>query len=194
MILKHFEPERDFSWGELDVITGYIPGKWTWATQGLLWLKRRGYEIRSIDAFDYQTFAKGGADYLIEFLGPDVGKEQIAMCDITREMELTKQFLEEVGAPVTREATLQDFRQVRRQGFVTGVNLNARALNGLGGYISHYVVLIDAGPEARTLARPGLPPRANRKVKIADFEKAWAYPDSKAKSLTAVRLATSSGT
>jgi len=42
MILKHFEPDRDYEWSELDSITGFVPGKWTWATQWLLWLKRRG--------------------------------------------------------------------------------------------------------------------------------------------------------
>jgi hypothetical protein len=49
-------------------------------------------------------------------------------------------------------------------------------------------LLIDADLKHVRLHDPGLPPDANKKVRIAEFERAWAYPDSKAKSLVAVRF------
>jgi hypothetical protein len=188
MILKYFEPQRDYSWEELDTITGFVLGKWTWATQALLWLKRRGYEIKSVDVFDYQRFVDVGSTYVLEFLGAEAGSKQIAMGDIEKERALARQYLEEIGAPLRREATLQDLRQMRRDGFLTSTNINSNALNGQPGYNGHYVLLLDVDLKTVRLHDPGLPALPNRKVKIADFEKAWAYPDSKAKSLTGVRL------
>jgi hypothetical protein len=74
--------------------------------------------------------------------------------------------------------------------FGHNVTWNTNGYNGQQGYIGHFVLLIDADQKHVRLHDPGLPPAANKKVKITDFERAWAYPDSKAKSLTAVRLPT----
>jgi hypothetical protein len=53
--------------------------------------------------------------------------------------------------------------------------------------------LLDADLKHVVIHDPGLPRRPKRRVKLADFEKAWAYPDKRAKSLAAVRLGKTNG-
>lgn len=187
MVLKHFEPNADYSWEALDEIIGFRPGNWTWPTRAMLWLKRRGYEIRSIESVNSQRLAMEGRPYFAEQYGADVAAAQFAHCDFEQEMELLKQYLAEVEIPEHREPQLQDIRHMLRDGFVPIVNVNSGALNGRNDYVGHFVVLLGADLKRIRLHDPGLPHFPNRLVKFPDFEKAWAYPDLKAKNLTGIR-------
>ncbi|MEK7102513.1 MAG: papain-like cysteine protease family protein, partial [Patescibacteria group bacterium] len=55
------------------------------------------------------------------------------------------------------------------------------------GYTGHFVVITGFGKNHFTLHDPGLPPLRNRKVSLGRFEKAWAYPNKRAKNIMAFR-------
>ena len=59
--------------------------------------------------------------------------------------------------------------------------VNSRALNNKEGYLGHSIVIIGYTNQEFVLHDPGLPPLENRRVAYELFEKAWAYPDEKAK-------------
>ena len=63
MVLKFFWPDKEFTWAELDKITAKVEGLWTWQMAGLLWLDANGFEVKDIEAFDYDQFIKKGGDY-----------------------------------------------------------------------------------------------------------------------------------
>lgn len=187
MVLKHFEPEVDYSWEQLNEITGKRPGFYTWPTRAFLWMKRRGYEIQSIDSVDFGRLVKEGRSYFSAYYGEEVATKQIAMCDFDAEMRLLEQYLTEVETPAVREPTMQDVRLMHRNGFVPIVNLNSFALNQRPGYEGHFVILLGSDMRRVQMHDPGLPAKPSRAEKHAVFEKAWAYPDKKAKGLVGVR-------
>ena len=60
MVLKYFQPEKNFSFDELDVLSDKVPGKWTWATRALINLHKMGYKLVNMEDFDYQSFSQNG--------------------------------------------------------------------------------------------------------------------------------------
>jgi hypothetical protein len=187
MMLKYFMPEKDFSWEELDKVTAKVEGLWTWPIAGILWLKKMGFDVVDIEIFDYQKFADEGEKCLFEFYGQEVGKEQVAHSDIAQERKLAKE-LSEAHMVQLRLPTIEDITDLLRDGYLIGCMLNSKALNGKVGYVGHSVVIKGVYENQLILHDPGLPPLENRKVDFTVFEKAWAYPDEKAKNILAAKI------
>ncbi len=185
MMLKYFEPDKDYSWDELDKITGKTPGFWTWSQQSSVWLQDQGYKVINIETFDYPRFVAEGSNYLIEFYGSEVAAEQIKHSDITREQQTCKRFLEVVKTEL-RLPTWPDIETLLSQGYLIGCLVNSAALDGKSGYVGHFVVLKGIDDETVTVHDPGLPALENRQITKSDFEKAWGYPNENAKNLTAM--------
>ena len=187
MILKYFEPEEEFSWENLEEISQRRPNGYTWGTAAMLWLHRRGYEIRDVGLFDSKKFTEIGAPYMIEFHGETAGRDQIANSDIDHEVRLAKEALVEIGQSPLSIPTLETFRQFKREGFLTFTLVNSAALINQPGYCGHFVLILDADHEWVKIHNPGLPGYENQRVRISTFEKAWAHSTEKSKNLTAVR-------
>lgn len=62
--LKYFYPEREYSWDELDKLTGKRDGLWTWPTYTMLNLDKLGIEVKTKANFDYSRFIDQPADTL----------------------------------------------------------------------------------------------------------------------------------
>ena len=67
-------------------------------------------------------------------------------------------------------------------------NVNSHKLNNEKGYAGHYVVMKGYSETGFVLHDPGLPAQENRFVNFEDFEKAWAYPNKKARNIIAFKL------
>lgn len=187
MILKHFQPEREFTWEELDEITGKVEGYWTWATAGLLWLPEQGYEIVNVETFDAERFSKEGGDYLIAKYGKAVAKEQIAHTpDMAREQELAKGFLAKVNVE-RRIPDLSEIEDYLRKGYLIFCNVNSKALNKKPGFTGHFVLIVGFDDKHLKMHDPGAPGHKGRIVTKNHFMKAWAYPDEDAKNFVAIR-------
>lgn len=61
MLLKYFVPSKEYSWEELEKLTGKDPGMYTWPMTGLIWLTKNGYEAKYVEYFEvsYEQFIKG---------------------------------------------------------------------------------------------------------------------------------------
>lgn len=187
MVMATFQPDREFTYDELDNISGKLPGKWTWPTASMLWMIEQGLEIKLIEEFDYKAFVDRGGDYLIERFGEEVGRAQIAMSDIEREREIARRFVKRV--PIEYRVPLVDDLLIEiKRGAVVVVNLNAAALHGHRGYSGHFVVICDVREDLIRLHDPGLPPNPNLDVSINRFNCAWGYPTERDKNLLAVNL------
>ncbi|PIZ87365.1 hypothetical protein COX93_01395 [Candidatus Nomurabacteria bacterium CG_4_10_14_0_2_um_filter_30_12] len=53
MVLKYFLSNKRYSFEELDKKTAKVKGLWMWLMASLIWLNRRGFEIKNIGMFDY---------------------------------------------------------------------------------------------------------------------------------------------
>ncbi|MBP7708188.1 C39 family peptidase [Candidatus Pacearchaeota archaeon] len=187
MVLKHFNPQRDFSWGELEKITAKAEGLWTWSTAGMVWMQKNGFEVLNVDMFDWTKFSEEGGSYLIKEYGNEVGQAQIKHSNIPQEMELAKILVKEVGIE-RRIPTKEDVKKLIEEGYLVICNVNSRKLNGREGYSGHAIVITGFDDTGFFIHDPGLPPMENRFVEYPVFEKAWAYPEEKAKNIEAYRL------
>ncbi len=187
MVMKYFWPENNYSWEKLDKITKKVSGFWTWPMAGLIWLEKNGLEVKNIENFDYSKFIKIGSQYLIEEYGENIGNEQIKHSDIDQELNIAKKFIKQIK--IERKIPKVDkIKQLLVDDYSIIVNVNSRALNREAGYVGHFIVIKGFDKQGFIINDPGLPGRENHKVDFELFEKAWAYPNEKAKNIIAFRL------
>jgi uncharacterized protein YvpB len=60
-------------------------------------------------------------------------------------------------------------------------------LVGKAGYSGHMIVVTGYDDDGIYIHDPGLPPMENKFVRFEEFEKAWAYPDRKARNIMAFK-------
>lgn len=188
MVLAYFE-KREFSFAELDRLTGKLEGKWTWPTASLIWLMETGFEIKLIEKFDYVDFADRGKDYLIEKCGQEVADAQALNSDLTREQKLAQDLLFKTKKQILdyRIPRLEDLEKLLNEDYLIICNINANCLYNQAGYSGHFVLPIAVQPQNIVLHDPGLPPSPSLIVSKTVFEKAWGYPSEENKELLAIR-------
>lgn len=188
MCLAFFEPEQSFSYDELDRISAKQEGKWTWPTASMLWLHKRGYNLKLIEDFDFADFAKRGEAYIIERCGEEVGTMQIEQSNIEQELDFAHEFSELTPNPLeVRLPDLADLKGLRDEGYLPICNVNAALLYQQKGYSAHFVLVCDLDDEHITLHDPGLPSRAYVKIRREVFEKAWAFPTERERNILALK-------
>lgn len=170
-------PERDFSWEELEEMTAKKPGLWTWTTKGLISMKRLGFTVVVLCTFDNKQLVEKKEQYLYERGGEAVAKEQIRHSDMEQELEIAEEYLRIFPDDKIVIPTIEDIKEYLNKGFLIVALLDATTLNNeKGNYVGHFVVVYDIDEKNVYFHDPGLPPQKSRKVKIADFIKAWQYP------------------
>lgn len=187
MIAKFFKPDFNIAWSEWSDITGYEEGKGTWASAGLLWFIQNGFEVRHISLFDYAAFIESGGDYLTSEYGAKVAEWQIEHSNLPLEQERSKKLLA-TNIVEYREPTIEDILRFLDEGWLVRCLVNSRRLNRKDGYFGHSIIVSGYEGDNIIIQDPGLPPVKNRKVSFADFENAWADPNTSAKELDAYKL------
>jgi len=186
MVLKYFYPKEDYSVEELDKISHKIEGKWTWPNATMVWLQAKGMEVVDVEQFDNPRFVAEGESYLIAEYGEEVARVQIENSDIEKERIIAKELLDKVKVKMT-EPKLEDIQKYLNNGYLVIVNVNSEVLGGGEGYAGHFLVVKGFNNTSLIVHDPGLPGVKNRVVDKELFEKAWAYPNSRAKNIIAIR-------
>jgi hypothetical protein len=181
MVLEYFEPNRSYTWEELDQITGHKT-PYTWPFLGLLYCQKLGLHVKTIELFDYQKFAASGYSYLVEKFGALYADTQREYSDLQEEMTNARKFigLSDVEMRVPTDA---DLRSAFDAGEATICNVNARVLQKRDGYTGHFVVLTGISDDGVWLHDPGLPSMENRYCPWSVFDQAWSYPDKEARNV-----------
>ncbi len=186
MVMKYFFPNENYSFKKLDEITAKVEGLWTWPMAGLIWLADKGVKIKVIKLFDYKKFIRFGGQYLINEFGKEVGKSQIKHSDIEQEKKIAKKFISIID--IKKEIpTVNDVKNLLVQNYIIIVNVNAKKLNNKDGYAGHFIVIKGFDDKNFYVHDPG-PQHKNLLVKFNLFEKAWAYPNERAKNIIALKL------
>lgn len=187
MVLKYFFPKRTFALRQLEEMTGFKKGLWTWPMRGVLSMLDLGFTVRDIEDFDYAAVGRDAKTYLRTIYGEQAAEEQIAHSDISE----TERAANEFARRVQTERRIPDKKDIvtfLNDGYLVLCLVNSRVLNGKRGYVGHMVVLYRQSSSSVWLHDPGLPPRPNRRVSWKVFERAWGFPDKKAKNILAFRL------
>lgn len=186
MIAEFYWPEKEYSWDELDQITGKEKDLWTWPNLGYVWLQQKGLQIIVEELFDHQAFIEKGGKYLIDFAGKVAGEESIKNSNIPLEIERAKQA---VNLLTIRKLlpNPQSIREYLEKGYLVICNVNANQLNNKSGYVGHFVLIVGFEGDDLILHDPGKPPYPFRRVSVSDFELAWGDPEERMKNLVAIK-------
>lgn len=187
IVLKYFLPKKTFTLRQLEQMTGFKKGLWTWPMRGVLSMIDLGFTVRDIEDFDYAAVGRDAKTYLRTIYGEKAADEQIAHSDIPKEERTAAEFARRV-VPELRVPDRKDIKSLLSDRYLILCLVNSKVLNGKRGYIGHFVVLYRASSFSVWLHDPGLPPRPNRRVSWKVFERAWGFPDEKAKNILAFRL------
>lgn len=187
MILKYYFPNEDYSWENLDRISAKTEGLWTWPMAGLVWLSDKGVEVKNIEAFDYKMFSKKGSDYLIEAFGKEVGESQVEHSDIRREVIIAKEFIKKIKIE-KRIPEIKDIQVLIKNDYLVMCNVNGMILNNKKGYSGHFILIKAFNDSGFIVNDPGLPEFEDRFVFFELFDKAWSYPDKKARDIKAFKI------
>ncbi len=188
MVMKYFFSNENYSFKKLDDITAKVKGLWTWPMAGLIWLAKRGViKIKVIELFDYKKFIRFGEQYLINEFGEEVGKLQIKHSNIEQEKKIAKKFISIIDIS-KKIPTIKDIENLLAQNYIIIVNVNAKKLNNKNGYAGHFIVIKGFNDKNFYIHDPGPPSHKNLLVKFNLFEKAWMYPNKKAKNIIALKL------
>ncbi len=187
MVLKYFFPNEEYSWEQLDKVTEKLENLWTWPMAGWIYLEKKGVEVIVIDPFDYKRFIKEGLGYIKNEYGDEVAKEQDAHASMQQGIFQSKTLLTQTKVDC-KIPTGEDIKNFLNAGYLVICNVNAKPLHNEVGYEGHSVVITGVDDKNFILNDPGLPSEERKIVSFEIFEKAWAYPNEKAKNITAFRL------
>jgi len=186
-ILAYYLPDRSYDWKTLDRITAHS-ANYTWPSAGLLYCASIGFEVLLIEDFDYGRFSLEGYSYLVEVAGKEVADDQRANSDLPQEMRYAKELNSAIRIE-QRIPSSRDLRDCLESGAPVICNVNSCTLSGRKGYTGHFVVVTGVGEDGLWLHDPGLPPLEDEFVQWELFDRAWSYPDAKARNIIAFRRA-----
>jgi len=178
MVLKYFLPASNYTFEQLDELSGRKVGKWTWPLKALGELHNLGLEIEIVDNFDYEKFLVRPNEYLVEVCGPEGAAAQIANSDIPYEVETARLYSYLAGKP--DRPTPEHLIKLIEGGSLPICHVNLAELHAQPGYIGHFVVVINANSDTIVIHDPGIateqyPPRENFSVSIETFRMAGGY-------------------
>jgi hypothetical protein len=145
-----------------------------------------GLEVVDVSPFDLEEYYKKGETYLRSTNRDEIANWILQKSNLLEVKEYIPEFLRKVDFQ-NRTTSLDELRELVKDGWLVGIDLNSRTLNQKEGYSSHMVVIFDYNGGIFTLHDPGLPPHADRKVGEKLLLKAWEYAGPENKSLIAVR-------
>jgi len=180
-IMGYFEPEKEWTWEELDAFTGKEPDKWTWQYRGQINMAQRGYHVIAIHTEDIGEFLNFGIyETMVKTLGREAADMQRKMVDLDSVIEDLKTFrkLTDSGKIVheLRVPTVEDMRRLLGEGYLLDCALNSRKMYGREGYASHVVAVYGIDVDHVYFHESNKPGRPETKMPIEQFVAACCDP------------------
>jgi hypothetical protein len=196
MILKMLEPSKEYSWEQLDEISGKKGGKeyglGVWHFGVLIYLaavaQRAGSTVVVFEQFPYALFRWFPVTTCIYFFGPRAGMWQVMLSHLRTEARMIPAFIKSFPDRIERVPTLADLTQYLNSGHVCLVQLNGYMLDGESGYGGHAVLVVGYDADSIIIHNPRLPGSAYRHYTREVFEAAWHSPYSRCTNLYAVKI------
>lgn len=159
MILEYFEPSKDYSFEEMNRLCGATPGKYTWLFSIVSQLADKGYDVRVITDYDFESMATDLRTYWERELGPEATADYLKNSDMAALPEQIHQFMRYVrSGKLTfekRHWVTQDLIDALAQGYLAGTWVNYHAIHDQDGFTGHFVLCFDFDGENFILHDPG---------------------------------------
>jgi len=162
MLFAYFM-DRDISWHEMEKMSGFTPGKAAWTITIWERMSKQGFDIRMVEAFDYQAYQKEGAAYLKKHFSAEQYKWYLAHSNLAEIQPQIASFLKEVNVEC-RRPTLGDIDTMLADGRLIFVTLNSKVLKDSDGFQEHAVLIIDKKDGTYIVHDPGSPPQPYREI------------------------------
>lgn len=160
-------------WEEVDNLTEYKDGLYTWDVVGTLALSKRIPGTRLITNFDYEQFVDRGEAYLKEVWPEDKFNVQKRMASSAFSKErLAASELLKKGLVTQKEIRKEDIYNLLSASMLIAL-VNATALTEEKGYNGHWIVIFGSNIHSYQIHDPGLPPKKNQKVPKSKFLRAF---------------------
>ncbi len=183
---------RDFSWKELENLTGYKNGIAAWTVKPLVELQEMGLDIRMIEPFDYRNYLKEGEAYLHKIYKHEEVKWILENTNIREVKPFIPRFLSRIKYE-RRTPTLEDIDEMLADGRLVFVTVNSRILNDREGFSSHALLVLDRNGNdyiAHDSGGKNVKPKASRRISREKIFEAMGGKKNTAE-VTGFKLATS---
>jgi hypothetical protein len=140
-----------------------------------------------IEAFDVNRFLSSKEEYLLTYLGEEVGADQIAKSDLkVVESDLRAIVALKPNCFLVQEPTLEDIRKYIEGGWYCLCNVNQRILQADDGYVGHMLFVYGVSSRGLRIHNPGPPATRATEIPWKVFDKAWSYPTASVRNILAV--------
>jgi hypothetical protein len=174
MALKYYFPEKDFSFEELDILTGRTPGKWTWTSQLLPVLLDNGLDAYYYSASSYEGIKEGGKEYILEYYGEEDGNIMIRHTNFESLYESIEK-LEENRKFINERLDFSEIEKEFKKGHVIILVIDRNVLfNNNGPYAGHGITITKINETHVSIHDSGGTP--NLLITKEQLIKAWNAP------------------
>jgi len=164
MLLKHYFPDEDYSFNQLDLITNKPKDKWTWPMAGLAYMKQKGLEVIHISTLDYIRLANEGREYLKRYFSPQNYTIQDSNSNLDMAQMDAKKYIHSGVLIQDRKPIYNDISRLIKNGYLLICYVNYK----------HFIVVYDIDDKCIYFHNPGLPKNLNsQKLTRANFKMIW---------------------
>jgi hypothetical protein len=189
MVLAYWLPNREFSFEELDKLSGHKAGKWTWQGKTILYLIENDFEVVNIENLDYQALAEKGEKYLTSIWTKEVFNIQKKYSDLAFEQQVAQKLIKNKKIILKQnEAEIEDIFDLFNKNYTILVSVNPYTIRNEDGYASHMVVITSLDEKNIIIHDPGPPGFLNKKINRNVFEKAMTKPAKEDTNILAIKL------
>jgi len=143
MILKHFLPEKDWTFNEADRLCSYVEGKWTWSEAAALSLAQIGFEVVRYTDLDLEAFVEAPETYFFKKYGPEQGQETMDNIDLESSIDICKKYLANINIEtIKRGWGLKDAARLLNEGYLLMAWVNPRLLYSRDKSDSGHMVMV----------------------------------------------------
>jgi hypothetical protein len=160
--LEYFT-DKQYTWEQLEDMTGYKPNTAAWTVKVWVELARQGFAIRMIEKFDYRRYQAERRAYLEQVFSDQKLAWQEEHTHLLQIAPLLPDFLQTVQQEM-RSPQLADIDAMLAEGYLVTVQLNSRVLDGREGFAGHMILVHGKDGDEYIAHDPGLPPKENSRI------------------------------
>ena len=173
-----------YAFDQIDALSHRETGLYSWEYGVLADLAAHGYQIKRFNLFDVQAFVNKGADYLIEFYGPDVEQDQVHHTNIPATIETARAFLAQKNIsqhPTSPE--IQDIWQGIDAGYYAIIAIDQCRYLNKPGTDSHVIFAYGYNARGIVFHNPGPPPQRASEMSWEQLIRCWDRPSKEQREM-----------
>lgn len=185
--LQTLYPHKNFTFEELEHLTGFEPNKLTWPMRAYVAVANLGYSVVVFDSMDFDAFVKSPTAYMEQAFGRQAAAIYAEKSNIETAVRDARALVSHPKIDLRMEVpSWSDLAQIIQAGMLAICHADQGVLEGVECQRDHSVLVHTITDDGVVVHDPGLPPFENKYISRDLFEKAWDFPSSAAKTIFAI--------